>query len=362
MRRIVINGANGYVGSHFACQLLKEGFQVVALVRSRKTASASERMETALRKIGCEKLLGVDRLEIYAYKLLSENLDLSNDSLNKIFDGKVDYFHFAANLKYDARSHDEIFAANLDGLRHSIEVFRRFHSPSSRFFFISSAYSSGVIQQTFKEEFYPNQEISHFRNYYEQSKRFGENLLYDYKIKNLFPAHIIRLSQVVGDNQTGITDTHYGIFDFVKKVYQISKQFPNENIRVNVNPEATQNLIPIDTVIYYLMASVIRDDLPSVMNFVSNYPIENKIILGIINDILPVKLLSVPGMKKEEMTVPERIVYSGMSFTGSYINTKLTFETTQRDRLVFIHPHEITYDTLRSMLNYYVTHHASQMK
>ena len=45
MKTIIINGANGYVASHFINQLLKQKHKVIALVRPSNKNSPTERME-----------------------------------------------------------------------------------------------------------------------------------------------------------------------------------------------------------------------------------------------------------------------------------------------------------------------------
>ena len=50
MKTVVINGANGYVASHFISNLLKQKYKVVALVRTNKR-SPQERMKKVLADI-----------------------------------------------------------------------------------------------------------------------------------------------------------------------------------------------------------------------------------------------------------------------------------------------------------------------
>src|SRR5690625_7575781 len=111
-----------------------------------------------------------------------------------------------------------------------MDVFLQCASPNSRFFFISTAYTCGKTEERFEERFYANADISHFRNYYEQSKRFAENLVKEYIEQKSLKAHILRLSQVVGNIKTGVTKTNYGIFDFVKELYNLLKGYQGSPI------------------------------------------------------------------------------------------------------------------------------------
>lgn len=356
MKKIVVNGANGYVGSNFIHQLLKEGYSVIALVRTRDEEPAFDRMLAALREKSVVDELSTENLEVYPYRLLDENFALPPDILSGIFSGEVDYFHFAASLKFDARSREEIFAINLDGLRNSIEIFLRYTSAASRFFFIGTAYSCGILDKKYEEEFYENKDIEHFRNYYEQSKRYGENLVREYIEHKNLDAHIIRLSQVVGDKKTGVTNTDYGIFDFAKKIQELSRQHPGEEIRVIADPVSTQNLIPIDTVVADLIAVLESEEVPDIMNFVSKKPMTNYQILEILNELLPVKLIPQIEVEEESMNRLERAVAAGMSFTGSYIDTNIDFDTAKRDSVIRSKNHVMDRQAVYDMLSYYLHH------
>jgi nucleoside-diphosphate-sugar epimerase len=50
MKTVIINGANGYVASNFICNLLKQDYKVIALVRANKQ-DPEDRMNDALANI-----------------------------------------------------------------------------------------------------------------------------------------------------------------------------------------------------------------------------------------------------------------------------------------------------------------------
>ena len=200
MKTIVINGANGYVASHFISNLLKQKYKVIALVRANKMPP-EKRMKKVLAAINSDETLDTSNLKIIGYSLLDENFSIPEKDMRDIFHDNVDYFHFAASLKYDKKSKDEIFSANVNGVENSINVFSKYATQSSRFFYIGTAYSCGRFEGVFEEKFYENKDISAFRNYYEQSKRFAENIVKTNIQKNRINGHIIRLSQVVGNKK-----------------------------------------------------------------------------------------------------------------------------------------------------------------
>jgi len=334
MKRIVINGANGYVASHFILELLKRNYEVIALIRRNGESSPEERMNKVLMEISDGSYRPSENLKIYAYSLLEEDFSIPPEHLKEIFSSVTDYFHFAATLKYDAKSKEEIFRTNISGVENSIRVFSRHAIPGSRFFMVSTAYSCGHTNSLFREVFYENNEdIAGFRNYYEQSKRFAENVVARHIRENHLQAHVIRLSQVVGDSRTGMTKTDYGIFDFSRRVYNFSHRHPNLTIRVKVDPAATQNLIAIDTVVDYLSRITDRAGLPPIVNMVSKKDIQNSYIIENLNRLLPIRLVPDKTLDPTAMDVYERIMAIGMSFTGAYSQTNIMFDTTNLDAM-----------------------------
>ncbi len=361
MKKIVINGANGYVASNFInALLLGKKHKVVALARSNKKLSAEARVKTALIEMNEGKTVDFSNLEVHNYSLFEADFALSENELDTIFSGDIDYFHFAASLKFDIKSKEEIFGTNLQGVTNSINTFQNYTSKDSRFFFVSTAYSCGRIEGVFTEQFYANAEIDAFRNYYEQSKRYAENVIKDYIDNKGLNACILRLSQVVGNNKTGVTKTDYGIFDFSKRVQNLAKKYPGSVIRLKVDPDSTQNLIPIDTVVTYLMSAVQAKNAPVILNIVAKNSVKNADILRSISKLLPLTLVPDMELKKDNMDALERIMAIGMSFTGAYIDTNISFDTTNIDSIVAEEISPVTAATIDRMLRYFLKSESRQ--
>jgi thioester reductase-like protein len=354
MKQIIINGANGYIASHFINELLSNNFEVTALIRKSKNQQPSHRMQKVLAEINDPDFMLPKRLRVYEYTLTEENFSFTDEQLPLIFSQPVDYFHFAASLKYDFKSKDEIFETNLAGVENSLNIFSKYAHKNSRFFFISTAYSCGRMTEPFKEEFYENEDIASFRNYYEQSKRYAENIVRRYIEQQHINGHILRLSQIVGNSKTGVTNTDYGIFDFAKRVYSLSKTYPNSTIRVCIDPDSAQNLLPIDMVTKYLMKTVQIDHLPVILNFVAKNSIKNAHIIDSLNNLLPIKLIPVKTLSSLDMTAWERMISIGMSFTGSYSNTNLIFETKNLDKITNTGTNEVNPAAISWMLEYFL--------
>jgi nucleoside-diphosphate-sugar epimerase len=354
MKRIIINGANGYVASNFINVLLKQDFQVIAFARGNSSVTAQDRVIQALNLINNGNTPQPDNLKIVDYALLDENFGLSENLLQELFSTDVDYFHFAASLKYDRKSKDELLAVNVKGVENSVNLFSAFASADSRFFFVGTAYSCGNIKEVFEEKFYPEQDISAFRNYYEWSKRLAENVVKQHIDHAGLNGHVIRLSQVAGDNRTGVTKTDYGIFDFSKRVYKLALRHPESKVRAKISPDGTQNLIPINVAVDYLLQTVAAPKVPTVMNFVANKPVRNSYIINSLRKLMPLDIVPVPGLKHSQMDALERLMAVGMSFTGNYTNIDIQFDTSKRDEVMASADDCMDEQTVYRMLDYFI--------
>ncbi|MBT3385562.1 MAG: NAD-dependent epimerase/dehydratase family protein [Prolixibacteraceae bacterium] len=362
MKTIIINGANGYVASNFINKLLTQKYKVIALVRPSIKFSPTERMKAALAESSDDEYVNSTNLKVYSYSLLHKDFLIPQEQLEDTFSEEVDYFHFAASLKFDFKSKEEIFETNVGGLGNSIQVFSKFAKFNSRFFFIGTAYSCGRFSGRFEEKFYPNDDIDKFRNYYEQSKRFAENVVKKQIDNHGLNGHVIRLSQVVGNNKTGVTKTDYGIFDFTKRIHSLAFRNPNQTVRVHVNPVSTQNLIPIDTVVNYLLRAVEVKHIPVIMNFIAKKQVKNIHIIKSISNLLPINIVPEKKFARHEMTALERIISAGMSFTESYIDTNLQFDTSNLDKILMVDGHEANENTVHKMLEYFIDNLATQKR
>lgn len=356
MRKIIIAGANSFVASHFIHELLLKDYQIIALVRGNAGGSAKERMLEAINDTTLQYPLDSGQLTVLNYALSDPNFSIANQTLKDIYTGKVDYFHFAASLKFDFHSKEEIFATNVAGLENALHIFHQYASDQARFFFISTAYSCGKLSGVFKEKYYPDEPIESFRNYYEQSKRYGENVIRRFTNLHGINSHIIRLSQVVGNSKNGVTRTDYGIFDFAKRIHSLSLAHPHQKVRIEVDPDATQNLIPIDTVVNDLISMMEKQQVPDIMNFVANQSIKNQNIIQSLSELLPIQLIPQKDISKDNMNAIEKMVLAGMTFTGNYIDTDINFDASKRDKVISSQHREVNDASVFAMLSYFLNH------
>ena len=354
MKKVIINGANGYVASHFTKKLLSQNYEVIALVRDNKKASSTNRMIDTLSEIDDYNDANYSNLKVYSYSLLEENFSIPTEQLEEIYSGNPDFFHFAACLKFAAKDKDEIFETNVDGVENSIKVFLKYATPASRFFFVGTVYSCGNMAGLFEEKFYEDDDITAFRNYYEQSKRFAENIVKKHIEQNNLNGYIIRLSQVVGNNKSGVTITDYGVFDFVKRICGFCNKYPDETVRISIDPESTQNLISINNVVNCMMKVLTEHELPLIINFAGRNPIKNDNIIKHICKLLPIDIIQNKTLETANLNIKERIIAVGMTFTGGYTSTNILFDSKNIDAITGTSENEITEQSLYKMMEYFI--------
>lgn len=166
---ILVTGSTGFVGSHLAENLLKQGYAVYGTSRS---AHGDER----LRAMGCQPV----------------RFDLENTSF-PLKDGVLPHvsavFHVAGKL---AGPLEELNAVNEAGTEKIAEYYAR-QENRPRFIYVSSVAAGGPSSEsTPKKESDPPKPISH----YGMSKLAGENIVRKYS-SNL-PATIVRPGIVFG--------------------------------------------------------------------------------------------------------------------------------------------------------------------
>jgi len=129
MQKVIVNGANGYVASHFVNKMLKSGYKVVALVRNTPELTSEQRMKIALNEINAQP--DFNNLQVHNYSLIQKDFSLNSKQLGDVFSGNVDFFHFAASLKFKSRDREEIFKINLEGVENSLKIFEDHASTAS---------------------------------------------------------------------------------------------------------------------------------------------------------------------------------------------------------------------------------------
>ncbi|MEW6086796.1 MAG: NAD-dependent epimerase/dehydratase family protein [bacterium] len=178
--KVLVTGANGFIGSRIVEELLKKNYEVSCLVRKTSNLSFLSHLPVS-----------------YVYGSVDNKSSLVDafGSFKGDFPGYI--IHCAGVLK--GRNREDFFSVNAEGTRNLIETCAVFKDKIKRFVYISSLAASGpgTIQNPRKEADIPNA-IS----FYGQSKLAGEEELK--KFSREIPITIIRPTAVYGPGDRGI--------------------------------------------------------------------------------------------------------------------------------------------------------------
>ena len=191
--RILVTGAAGFLGSHIVVTLLRSGFKVVALVRSRKGLPAGARIARLLDWFGLEERRRRD-LRIVEGDIGDQLLSAGE------LDGIDEIVHCASSTAFAERKRAEVEAANIDGLRNVLDLAVR--SGCAFFHHVSTAYVAGRRTGPCPEDWV---EKGPFTNVYEETKARGEILARDVCQREGIRLNVYRPTIVYGDSRTGRT-------------------------------------------------------------------------------------------------------------------------------------------------------------
>ncbi len=224
-----LTGATGFIGGALLRRLIAsnrfEHFYV--LVRGDDPQERFFRLFTDLSQGEA------DRITVLGGDVTQVNLGL-NDGQFRILEHKaveVECFHTAADIRFGEEHRDEIFNVNLGGTRHLLDLLS--DVGIARLHYISTAYVGGDRKGEVKEdELRAGQK---FRNPYEESKFWAEELIHVHT-KNSGPlTTIYRPSIVIGDSGTGVTGSFAGYYSYMRAFALLKREVARE---LGKQPEA----------------------------------------------------------------------------------------------------------------------------
>ena len=191
--RILVTGAAGFLGSHITVALLRSGFKVVALVRSRKGLPAGARIARLLDWFGLEERRRRDLRVVEG--------DIGDPLLSAGGLAGIDEIvHCASSTAFAERKRAEVEAANIDGLRKVLDLAVR--SGCEFFHHVSTAFVAGRRTGPCPEHWV---EEGPFTNVYEETKARGEILARDACQREGIRLNVYRPTIVYGDSRAGRT-------------------------------------------------------------------------------------------------------------------------------------------------------------
>jgi len=178
MKRALVTGGNGFLGSHLADSMLKKGYEVSVLIRN-----SSKR----------------DNLDFSGYKIVEGSLD-DPLSLRQAVEGQDFVFHAAGLIR--AKSRDEFFEVNHLGTKNLLEAVARQNPKLSRFVYVSSMAAAGPPDASGDKKLTKETDTCNPITPYGESKWEGE--IETLKYRERFPVTIIRPPAIYGPKDKGM--------------------------------------------------------------------------------------------------------------------------------------------------------------
>lgn len=193
---ILLTGGTGFLGSHIAARLIGQENEVILLARSRQGISAAERVGRLLDWHGL-KPGQTKNVRVIEGRIESPDLGLAPDAAALL--REVDEIvHCASNTSFAERKRDEVEAANVAGLCHTLDLAER--CGCARFHLVSTAYVAGVKSGPCPEDL---ASPDAFTNVYEETKCRAEGLAWGRCAEAGIRLSIYRPSIVFGHSRTG---------------------------------------------------------------------------------------------------------------------------------------------------------------
>ncbi len=250
MKKYILTGGTGFLGSLLGEELLRRGHKVVFLGRHKNDASYRDRQCKALLDISGD----VPLLHAVFYEIDFANPVLTSDAVAQLR-GSDGFFHLAADLSFRERDRQKVFQANVHSLAKITDLISLLETP---LFYTSTAYVHGAQSPgtVIQEKLYtrPKQ----FNNPYEESKYEAEVFLHAWGKRTGHPYVIFRPSIII--DREGKASTPYGFSAVLIGLLKLREHFKTPQGKLLRLPmpfpyarNASLNLVPADLVIRWMI-------------------------------------------------------------------------------------------------------------
>ena len=254
----IVTGANGFIGSYLVQILLKRGWTVHALGRSKRETSWRERVLKSVAEAALTtEPMDFNQLHCHEANLARPDLGFSGAPPFAGTSGAV-LVHLAGDTRFVPQDPAAQRAANVNGTLNAVCALR---PVISRVVHVSTAYvagdRTGLVLET---ETDMGQD---FHNNYEKTKLEAEVALRALCLELHLPLTIARPSIIINDTAHGRSSafTHLNVLvemaNRIQEYYGIGDgEVVNREIRVPINPTARPNTAPVDPIAEVLAAIV----------------------------------------------------------------------------------------------------------
>jgi nucleoside-diphosphate-sugar epimerase len=347
---VFITGVTGYVGCHLADTLLKQGHQVIALVReSGRQRSAETRAVAAIEQVNPNVYPLLDNLIVIPGDVQETAAALLNKIQARLSGQPIDeIWHCAATFLFRKRDRATIEAINIEGVRHILELLMSVNAGQApRYFHVGTAYSTGQLLERVPEAYVPGN--TGFRSLYEWSKYEGETLVQQHQTAHSLDATIFRPAIIVGSKDTKAV-SHSAYYQVCDALYRLRKHFEKKwgqafdgtlDVRLMGHPDTRLNFVPIDFVIKGMQLVAQEESLATpqlkVFNIVNEDPPDMTTIHRMVCqtlDIRGLELVEEAVFEDEPMNALERLLARSVAFQAPYMVRNIQFATDRFRQIV----------------------------
>lgn len=213
-KTVFLTGGTGFIGSHIAAELMRQGCFINFLARSNGQFHAEDRILRALSRL---TVLNKDQYRVWEGDLNSALAFNITKPIEKIV-------HCAASLSFKEEDRLETFLTNVVGTKHLLE-FATLNN-IKRFDLIGTSYVRGNRRGLIKEnELNCGQK---FFNPYEESKMVEEESVSKWAADTNSKLSVFRPSVVVGNSKTGFASSFSGYYTCARGFVLLKKTIESE--------------------------------------------------------------------------------------------------------------------------------------
>lgn len=330
-RSILITGGTGIMGSWVLANALQRGFAPVVLMRDATMEQARQRLAAVLALPGFEHRL--DEITILQGDTCQPDLGLDDAQRAELRASLDLVIHCAASISFNPKKDFELQSANVDGLRHMMELLQGTDIP---LYHVSTAYVAGMHTGRVMEHELLDTTC---KNTYERTKREAERMFVDALAAGSIRGAVFRPSIIVGASRDGLISQFHNFYSILRMVDVIERgQLPaGESLRLQGNPESTLNLIPVDWVAEALWTIVDREGASGKTYHLTN---PNPCTLGELNQWATRTLSGIGSqmgfqLKLDgEITRAEQVANASLALYRHYLLDEPIFDRANTDRVL----------------------------
>ncbi len=222
MKKTLVTGASGFLGSHLVEAFARGQKEVVALIRRSGGQSGMQRMENLFNWFGLNGSVP-NWVKVVEADISLPRFGLDEATYQSLQKQTGEVIHCAASTSFSERQRSRVETSNLCALKNML-AFATGASVSS-FHMVSTAFVGFSADGTCKEEVAERDE---FPNVYEETKYLAEHEMVNFCEHHGLPWKIYRPSIVYGHSENGRTFRFNGLYYPIKTLYLLKKIFTED--------------------------------------------------------------------------------------------------------------------------------------